>query len=91
MGDGGFGPGVSEVLARLRRAPAAGTGATAEAAAAAPIAVRGLVHRIVGGVTEWRRFPRPFWLFDPFLIMPIWMWGFCSAAPELVASSAQPI
>jgi MFS family permease len=24
---------------------------------------RGLVHRIVGGMAEWRRFPRPFWLF----------------------------
>jgi MFS family permease len=32
-------------------------------AAPAPIAIPGLVHRIVGGVAEWRSFPRPFWLF----------------------------
>jgi hypothetical protein len=46
----------------VRRAPAAGEAAP-EPAAPEPIAVRGLVHRIVGGVSEWRRFPRPFWLF----------------------------
>jgi MFS family permease len=34
-------------------------------ASAAPesIALAGLVHRVVGSVSEWRRFPRPFWLF----------------------------
>jgi MFS family permease len=31
-------------------------------AAAAPVSV-GLARRIVGGTAEWRRFPRPFWLF----------------------------
>jgi MFS family permease len=42
----------------VRRAPAAGM-----VAAPAPIAIGGLVHRIVGSVAEWRRFPRPFWFF----------------------------
>jgi MFS family permease len=42
----------------VRRAPPA-----APEAAPAPIAIPGLVHRIVGGVAEWRSFPRPFWLF----------------------------
>jgi len=32
-------------------------------AAAEPLGAGGLGHRIVGGVAEWRRFPRPFWLF----------------------------
>jgi MFS family permease len=49
--------------------PAAGektAAAKADAPAAAepaPISARELVRRIVGGVSEWRRFPRPFWLF----------------------------
>ncbi len=42
----------------VRRAPPAAPEATP-----APIAIPGLVHRIVGGVAEWRSFPRPFWLF----------------------------
>ncbi|MGZ6273433.1 MAG: MFS transporter, partial [Candidatus Limnocylindrales bacterium] len=46
----------------VRRAPPAAPEATPEATPA-PIAIPGLVHRIVGGVAEWRSFPRPFWLF----------------------------
>ena len=45
---------------------AAGSGAAvaaASAAPAAPAAQVGLVRRIVGGTSEWRAFPRPFWLF----------------------------
>jgi MFS family permease len=33
------------------------------AAEPAPISARELVQRIVGSVSEWRRFPRPFWFF----------------------------
>jgi MFS family permease len=33
------------------------------AAEPAPISAGELVHRIVGSVAEWRRFPRPFWFF----------------------------
>ena len=40
-------------------ATAAASSATA-AVSAAPV---GLVRRTVGSVSEWRRFPRPFWLF----------------------------
>jgi MFS family permease len=47
----------------VRHAPAAGMGAATEATAPAPIVIGGLIHRIVGGVSEWRRFPRPFWFF----------------------------
>jgi MFS family permease len=49
--------------------PTAGEGtaaAKADAPAAAepaPISAGELVHRIVGSVAEWRRFPRPFWFF----------------------------
>ena len=51
------------------RAPAGGAaasggsaGSAVSAASSAPARV-GLVRRIVGGTSEWRRFPRPFWLF----------------------------
>ena len=39
--------------------------AAAGSAGVAPesIALAGLVHRVVGSVSEWRRFPRSFWLF----------------------------
>ena len=48
----------------VRRAPTeASTGAGALHAAGASAAELGLVRRIVGGVSEWREFPRPFWLF----------------------------
>lgn len=44
------------------KAPAAVPGAAASGAAAST-APAGLVRRTVGSVSEWRRFPRPFWLF----------------------------
>jgi MFS family permease len=44
----------------VRRAPAP---SLPPAAAGASAASFGLVRRIVGGVSEWRQFPRPFWLF----------------------------
>jgi MFS family permease len=43
----------------VRRPAAAGSASVAPES----IALAGLVHRVVGSVSEWRRFPRPFWLF----------------------------
>jgi MFS family permease len=54
----------------VRREPATGASSPAwgssdapNSAAPAPISTRGIVHRIVGGTSEWRRFPAPFWFF----------------------------
>jgi MFS family permease len=52
----------------VSRAPAPGEGQAAAAdasatAESAPISAGELVRRIVGSVSEWRRFPRPFWFF----------------------------
>ncbi len=43
----------------VRRPAAAGSASVAPES----IALAGLVHRVVGSVSEWHRFPRPFWLF----------------------------
>jgi MFS family permease len=43
-----------------RRVPAV---AAAPIAPAAPVAISGLPRKIVGDSSQWRRFPRPFWLF----------------------------
>lgn len=43
----------------VRRPAAVGSASVAPES----IALAGLVHRVVGSVSEWRRFPRPFWLF----------------------------
>ena len=52
----------------VRREPAVVPAATPAAATAvvpatAPVPALGLARRIVGGTSEWRRFPAPFWLF----------------------------
>ncbi|HEX7495663.1 MAG TPA: MFS transporter, partial [Candidatus Limnocylindrales bacterium] len=60
----------------VRDAPTAGDGTAAAgpktaaakvdasaAAEPAPLSAGELAHRIVGSVSEWRRFPRPFWFF----------------------------
>jgi MFS family permease len=44
-------------------APTVAATAAAANAPAVPMHSPGLVRRIVGGVSEWRRFPRPYWLF----------------------------
>jgi MFS family permease len=41
-------------------APPTAAGSAQAAVSAAPV---GLVRRTIGSVSEWRRFPRPFWLF----------------------------
>ena len=53
--------GVRDVPAAPAAAPTAEASATAASAASAGLA--GLVGRTVGSVSEWRRFPRTFWLF----------------------------
>ena len=61
---------VATILIGVRDVPRAGNGTTSAATASAATAgaassasETGLVRRIVGSVDEWRRFPRPFWLF----------------------------
>jgi len=54
--------GVRDVR-RAPAGPAAPPTAAASAAAAVSAAPVGLVRRTIGSVSEWRRFPRPFWLF----------------------------
>ena len=63
--------GVRDVR-RAPAGPAAPDGSASAVVSAAPdssasavvsAAPVGLVHRTIGSVSEWRRFPRPFWLF----------------------------
>jgi MFS family permease len=56
-------PAAGEKTAAVGEKTAAAKADAPAAAEPAPISARELVRRIVGGVSEWRRFPRPFWLF----------------------------
>jgi MFS family permease len=56
-------PAAGEKTAAVWEKTAAAKADAPAAAEPAPISARELVRRIVGGVSEWRRFPRPFWLF----------------------------
>jgi MFS family permease len=51
---------IATIVVGVRDVPKAPATAAAAADSAAPA---GLVRRTVGSVSEWRRFPRPFWLF----------------------------
>jgi MFS family permease len=58
--------GVRDVPRAVAAAPAPARAAAAPAAPVAPVApvaISSLPHRIVGDRAQWRRFPRPFWLF----------------------------
>jgi MFS family permease len=51
---------IATIVVGVRDVPKTLPAAPAATASAAPV---GLVERTVGSVAEWRRFPRPFWLF----------------------------
>jgi MFS family permease len=53
--------GVRDVPRAVAAAPAPAP--AAPAAPVAPLTISSLPHRIVGDRAQWRRFPRPFWLF----------------------------